>query len=307
MVESRFESGFTRREALRLTQAAGLAFWAGSDALAASDFWSKKKAAEWTDEEAKELRIKSPWAKKVNAESPGFAGGRGGGGGGGDESGGGGGGGGRGGGGGGGGGGRGGGGGGGGRGGGGGGGGASSAAIVSLQVVWQSARPILEAHKMNIPTKLDNHYILAVSGIPAQFLMMATSGRGGGRFGGGRGSSGGRGAGAPFGADTASAPNAPIQNGDPSAGAPDPTEALRRAATLAPKGKEGQNADVVLQATVRLKDTLPEMFLFFGFAKDTLPLSLDDKEVDFVLKLFGLNAKAKFNLKDMMYNGELAV
>ncbi len=179
--------------------------------------------------------------------------------------------------------------------------------MISLQVVWQSANPILDAHKLNIPNKLDNHYILAVSGIPPQMLMMAMSGRGGGRFGGGQGSSGGRGAGVPFGANGPSAPNAPIQNGDASGAPPDPTEGLKRAATLTPKGKQGQNADTVLQATIRLKDSLPEMFLFFGFAKETLPLSLDDKEVDFVLKLAGLSAKAKFNLKDMVYNGDLAV
>ncbi len=75
---------------------------------------------------------------------------------------------------------------------------------------------------------------------------------------------------------------------------------MRRGATLTVKGKAPQNSDVVMamnnNATV-----------LFGFAKDTFPIALTDKEVEFDLKLGGMTGKAKFTLKDMMYQEELAL
>jgi hypothetical protein len=47
--------------------------------------------------------------------------------------------------------------------------------------------------------------------------------------------------------------------------------------------------------------------VLFGFAKDSLPLTAADKEVEFDLKLGSLSAKGKFALKDMMYGRELAI
>jgi hypothetical protein len=37
----------------------------------------------------------------------------------------------------------------------------------------------------------------------------------------------------------------------------------------------------------------------------TDPITLDDKEVELDLKLGTMEAKRKFNLKDMVYNGKL--
>ena len=61
-----------------------------------------------------------------------------------------------------------------------------------LSVVWESAKPIQDAHALAFPPKLDNHYVIAVSGISQQVLnatMMGgrggRGGSGGGRFGGG--------------------------------------------------------------------------------------------------------------------------
>jgi len=314
MVNSRFDAGFRRREVFRFAAVTGLALWAESYALAA-DFWNKKKPAEWTDKEKEELRTKSPWAKKVDAEMG--AGGRGAGS---SGSGGGGGGGGRGGGGGGGGGEDGGGGGGGGRRGGGGGvapAGNFAGAAVPLEIVWQSAKPIQDAHPLALPPKLDNHYILAVTGIPQQTINAVMMGRGGGRggsggrqFGGGGGRPGGgavpsRDAGGfaggqagsgppPETADAASAPSGPPP---PPA---DPTAGLRRGTTLTVKGKEPQNSDVVMSMN-------NNSTIFFGFAKDVLALTEADKEVEFDVKLGGLAAKAKFTLKEMMYHEDLAL
>src|SRR6185312_5065082 len=126
-----------RRQMLQYAMVTGVSLSAESYAFAASDFWNKQKAAEWTDQEKEELRTKSPWARKVDAE---MGGGRGGGGGedGGDEGGGGGG--------------RGGGGGGRGRGSGGGGGGAGfgGGQTQSLGIIWISAKPIQDAHPLDL-------------------------------------------------------------------------------------------------------------------------------------------------------------
>ncbi len=45
----------------------------------------------------------------------------------------------------------------------------------------------------------------------------------------------------------------------------------------------------------------------FGFSKDTITLAPEDKEVEFVTIIGQFRVKAKFNLKEMMYHGELAV
>ena len=265
----------------RFAAVTGVAFWAESYAFAASDFWNKKKPSEWTEQEIQELRTKSPWAKKVDAEMTG-GGGRGAGGGGG-----------------------------GGRGGGGlapsaGGGGQS----VSLEVVWQSAKPIQDSHPLALPAKLDGHYVVAVTGIPMQVLNATMMGRGGGRgFSGGGGGrrfgSGGRDGGG-GGQDQASA-GPPAESADaanspagPPPAPPDPSAGLKRGTTLTVKGKAPQNSDVVMAMN-------NNQTILFGFAKDALALAVADKEVEFDMKLAGLSAKAKFTLKDMMYHEELAL
>ncbi|HVW11919.1 MAG TPA: hypothetical protein VHC90_25240 [Bryobacteraceae bacterium] len=276
MAKRQVEGGRSRREIIQLASGAGLGLVAQQYSFAASDFWIKKKPAEWTDQEKDELRTKSPWAKKVDAESSG-GGGRSGGGGGLDTGGMGsaegssaprGGGGGRG---------RGGGGGGGADGGGGGGGGA---ATIALSIVWESAKPIQDAHPLALPPKLDNHYVIAVTGIPPQMLNRILMGGGRGR---GRG------------------PNA--EGGDaaaPAAAPGDQTAPLKAGVTISVKGKDALNPDAVMSMN-------SNSTLLFAFPKDALPITAADKEVEFVIRLTGLSAKAKFNLKDMMYNEQLAI
>jgi hypothetical protein len=272
------DGGLQRREVFRFASISGLAILIEPYAFGASDFWDKKKAAEWTDQEKEELRTKSPWAKKVDASisggGSGGGGGRSGGGGGsfdasgsgGGSRGSGGGGGSRGSGGGG----------GGAEGGGGGGGGASQTA--SLSIVWESAKPVQDAHPLTFPADLNNHYIIAVTGIPGQVLNAAMRG--------GRGGHGGRGTGA----DQEAAPATP----------PDPTAALKSGSTLTVKGKPSQNADVI-------RSMNNNQTVLFGFPKDSLALADADKEVEFELKLGTMSAKTKFTFKDMIYNGELAL
>ncbi len=305
MANFELHTKFPRREALRLAAMTSLAFCLESYASAA-DFWNKKKPSEWTDQEKLELQTKSPWAKKVDADMAGGGGGgggrgSGGGGGGGGEEGGGGGGGSRGGG-------------GGGGGGGGRGGGGSLApsgspgnGSVPLVVVWETAKPIQAAHPITLPGKLDGHYVLAVTGIPQNTLNAVMMGRGGGRggSGGGRRGGGGRDTGGFGGGMAAAGPppetaNVDTVNGGQPAPPADPTAGLKRGAMLTVKGKAPQNADVVMSMN-------NNQTLLFGFTKDALALAVADKEVEFDLKLANMSAKTKFNLKDMIYQEELAL
>lgn len=47
--------------------------------------------------------------------------------------------------------------------------------------------------------------------------------------------------------------------------------------------------------------------IFFGFARDLFPLTVADKDVQFVINTGDLRVKAKFELKAMMYKGKLAL
>lgn len=265
------EGGRSRREIIQLASGATLGLLAQQYSFAA-DFWTKKKPEEWTDQEKEEIRTKSPWAKKVDAESSG-GGGRGGGGlstgglgsadstGGASRGGGS----------------RGGGGGGGGRGGGeGGGGGGGGAASIPLSIVWESAKPIQDAHPLKLPSKLDNHYVIAVTGIPGPTLNRILMG--------------GRGRGRGPGAEGEAPPAAPA----------DQTAPLKAGVTMGVKGKDPVNPDTVMSMN-------NNSTILFAFPKDALPITAADKEVDFVIKLTGISAKAKFSLKDMMYNEQLAL
>lgn len=159
-----------------------------------------------------------------------------------------------------------------------------------------SAKPIQDAHPLAFGPKLENHYVIAVTGIPQQVLNAAMTGRGA------RGGSGGRGGGRFGGQANAGPPEgtANVDNVGPPPAPADPTAGLKRGATLVAKGKDPQTSDVVM--SMNNNGTV-----LFGFAKSSLPLTVEDKEAEFELKLGNMSAKVKFALKDMMYNGELAL
>ena len=75
---------------------------------------------------------------------------------------------------------------------------------------------------------------------------------------------------------------------------------LLHAVSLAAKGKDPQNADVVMQ-------TSDKQTLIFGFAKDALPLAVGDKDVEFTMKAGPMTIKAKFEPKEMTYKGALTI
>lgn len=278
--------GLTRRGLLMLAAGAGAQassrLYAGS-----SDFWNKKEPAEWSSEEIDKLVTKSPWARQITASSPAMSrqyGGNGGqGGGSGDPGVGGGypgGGGGYPGGGGGypGGGGMGypGGGGIGGRGTGGGGrrGGGPMPVSYTATVRWESAKPVQEALKTPLPEGLAGGYVISVSGVPIL-------------------------------ASNRQHADDPDSDTEVSKGLSDEAlERIKNLTYLEPKGKASAQPNIVQKGSIS-SSGMPT--LLFGFPREVLQLTANDREVLFTTKLGQLEVKSKFNLKDMMYHGELAL
>ena len=67
--------------------------------------------------------------------------------------------------------------------------------------------------------------------------------------------------------------------------------------------KAGKKAPITPKA-VDFQSRTQSVDVLFIFPK-TDPITLDDKEVELDLKLGTMEAKRKFNLKDMVYNGKL--
>jgi hypothetical protein len=228
--------------------------------FAASDFWNRKQPSEWTEDEIKRLINKSPWAKEVNAGAqpdrnrltgapprPDVSGGGPGRGTGspGDY----------------------------------GGGynigsgreardrGARPATAVTIR--WESAQPILDATKEQLPAEFKGHYVLAVAGLPLEWGLDRP----------GRGKRGPE---------------------DASVRLSDLVERLQAGATLAAKGKDPEGAGIVRRAP------LDEGWLF-GFSRELLPLTRADKDIEFSLNSGPMLVKAKFEPAEMMYRGQLAL
>jgi hypothetical protein len=82
---------------------------------------------------------------------------------------------------------------------------------------------------------------------------------------------------------------------------PEEVENLKQFASLQPKGKE------LIQAGVVHQQVGSGNVLLFGFSRELLPLSASDREVDFQARIGHLPLKARFDCKEMQYNGKLAV
>jgi len=76
---------------------------------------------------------------------------------------------------------------------------------------------------------------------------------------------------------------------------------LKGVTFLEPRGKRDLQPGIVQQQASSSTSVL------FGFSKEMLTLSADDKEVLFTTTFGHLNLKARFVLKDMLYRGTLAV
>jgi hypothetical protein len=256
----------TRRELIRSTAPAGLFLFAES-AFAASDFWSKKPPAQWSSDEIRLLRTKSPWAKKVRGEMEGglpapameapAGGGRspsinaaglpGRGMAGGDDA-----------------------------------GGPARGGAEAPEVVirWESAQPLRSAARVELPAELRDRYTISVTGLPPRMILLGLP-RPAARGREGRG-------------------EAPAMPQDPAARQKFEVDTILSETTLTVKGHDPRAADAMLRTTDA------QTFLF-GFPKQNLPLAATDKEVVFTMKLGPLTIKARFEPKEMMFDGQLAV
>jgi hypothetical protein len=135
---------------------------------------------------------------------------------------------------------------------------------------WESAKSILDALKWPLPDAFKDHYVISVTGFPVT----------------GNGSRSSR-----------------SENDDSNASLQDALDHLKSVTFLQPKTKRDVQPGIVQQpANGRYGSTV-----LFGFSKEVLALQPEDKEVTFITEFGRLDLKAKFNLKEMLYRGELAV
>src|SRR5271157_260783 len=142
-------------------------------------------------------------------------------------------------------------------------------ALYRGTVRWESAQPVQDALKSPLPDEFANHYVIAVIGFPLP---------GGQRR-----------------YQDEEGDNPPRRSQD------DLLDNLKQLTTLHPRGKELAQAGVVQQQTSSNSN------LLFGFSKDSLTLTKEDKEVLFSTTLGRLVIRAKFDPKEMLYHGQLAV
>jgi hypothetical protein len=182
-------------------------------ALGATDFWNRKSAQEWTEQEIRQLITKSPWAQDARVdpkkdvtspipETAQSAGGP-------DKP-------------------------------------VIGERAATMTVCWDSARPVLDALGNFLPPGFGAHYVIGVDD-PGREI-----------------------------------------------------EPLKISSALSAKGKEPVQAGTA----VRGRDGAT---VFFGFSKDLLPLTVRDKEVLFSLDTDRIALRARFQPKEMIYRGELAL
>jgi len=248
----------TRRGAILLSIGGAMEF--GAFGFAPGEFWNDKQPSEWSSKDVERLLTKSPWSKEVSAElnsnfsaspdssgrggsMPAGGGGRGGppmGGGappGGGMDG-----------------------------GPGGPGGPEGAPRIKALVRWESAGPIRDASKHELPPMALEMYVISLSG---------SLGVGG--LARGRGPTGQEGA------------------GDP---AQEMRAGMKQNTFLQRRGKAAV-------AAVQVAVSADGITILFFFPKAAVAISLDDKEVDFRTQAGPLEFKTKFLLKEMLYRGKL--
>jgi len=138
---------------------------------------------------------------------------------------------------------------------------------IKVLVRWESAKPVCDARKKELPKELAGNYVISVSGMPLE----------GGRHEGEQ--------------------RWPDKGGD---GTADFVERLKQATQLLRK-----NADPIYPARI-MQDSQGQV-RYFVFPYGSQPIQASDKEVVFHLALSRMELKAKFALKDMMYQGALAL
>ena len=141
-------------------------------------------------------------------------------------------------------------------------------------VRWESAKPILEALKTPLPEEFAKSYVISVSGVPVLEKGRQHD-------------------------DDGDAPST-VSKGL----SDDVLERIKNLSYLEPKGKSAAQPSAVRKGAITTSG-MPA--LLFGFPRDVLPLTGDDREITFTTELGQIQVKTRFNLKDMMYHKELAL
>jgi hypothetical protein len=142
-----------------------------------------------------------------------------------------------------------------------------------VTVRWESAQPILDALGIPLKKELKDRYVVSVSNLPIGIMQSRRH------------------------AENSAGLE---EDRSPAAIQSRMIEELKGAATLEVRGKEPEQAGVVTTAPA------PGTYLF-GFSKELLPIGPNDKEILFTLQTGLMTVKAKFQPKDMMYRGKLAL
>ena len=149
-----------------------------------------------------------------------------------------------------------------------GGGGGPMPVSYTATVRWESAKPVQEALKTPLPEGLAGAYVISVSGVPILSSSRQHS-------------------------------DDPDSDTAVSKGLSDEVlERIKNLTYLEPKGKSPAQPSAVQKGPVS-SSGMPT--LLFGFPREVLQLTADDREVLFTTKLGQIEVKSKFNLKDMMY------
>jgi hypothetical protein len=141
-------------------------------------------------------------------------------------------------------------------------------------VRWESAKPVQAALKTPLPESLAGAYVISVSGVPAVQPGHQHSDDG----------------------DSDTTVSKGLSD--------DVLDRIKNLTYLEPKGKSPAQPSVVQKGALSSSGTPT---LLFGFPRDVVPLTADDREVTFTTKLGAIEVKTKFNLKDMMYRNELSL
>lgn len=146
-----------------------------------------------------------------------------------------------------------------------------------VTVRWESAPPILDALGIPLPADFQGRYVLSVSGLPLGVMDKRRRG--------------------------VTGPELSVDPDDntPAGRQRRMIEQMQASATLEAKGREPAQPGLV-RAVPRTAGTY-----LFGFSKDLLPLTVNDREVLFTLRTALMSVRAKFDPKEMVYRGQLAL
>lgn len=144
-------------------------------------------------------------------------------------------------------------------------------------VRWESAQPVRDALGKPLAAEFEGRYVISVSGLPVGIMERKRRG-----------------------VETETLRTNPEDN-TPAARQRRMVEQLQAAATLEAKGKEPAQPGLVTPVP-----RIPGTYLF-GFSKELLPLTARDREIVFTLRTALMSVRAKFEPKDMLYRGQLAL